>query len=61
MSWIRPIIKCSKCGSTRYGYTDDMRLLCRKCGHTDGKRKDDWRTSEDTKTYVYKHEAIRKF
>lgn len=60
MSWIKPIIKCSECGSTHYGYTDDMRLLCRKCGHTDGKRKD-WRQSEQTKIYEHKPVRIREF
>ena len=55
------IIKCSKCGSTRYGYTCDMRLMCRSCGHEEGTPKKDWEQSENTKTYGYRHEIVKKF
>ena len=54
------IIKCSKCGSTRYGYTHDMRLMCRSCGHEAGTPKKDWQ-SEKTKIFEHRHEAVKEF
>jgi len=56
------IYKCSKCGSTNHGYTADMRLLCRNCGHSAGKQKNDW-LQEEKKPRIYEHRAdtIREF
>ena len=55
------IIKCSKCGSTNYGYTSDMRLMCRNCGHEEGKPKKDWMQREEPKIYEHRNETVRKF